>query len=157
MIVRAAMSTDGAAVAAIWNAEIRDGISTFTTAEKTDVAVKAAIAEGVFMVAEDAGAVVGFGTYAQFRGGPGYRFTMEHSVYVRPDACGRGVGRLLMQALQAEARVRGVHVLVAAISGENKAAICFHESLGFSHVGRLPEVGRKFDRWMDAVLMQKML
>lgn len=157
MIVRAAGLADSAAVAAIWNVEIREGISTFTTAEKTTAAVETAMSDGVFLVAEDAGVVIGFASYAQFRGGPGYRFTMEHSVYLRADACGRGVGRVLMEALQAEARVRGVHALVAVISGENEPAISFHETLGFSHVGRLPEVGRKFDRWMDAVLMQKML
>ncbi|KPA22119.1 N-acyltransferase YncA [Shimia sp. SK013] len=159
MILRTAQSGDVAAVAAIWNREIRDGVSTFTTAEKSEAALVAEIAArgDAFMVAEEADEVLGFATFFQFRGGPGYAQTMEYTIHLDPSARGRGVGRQLLAALEDRARGAGVHVLVAGISGENTAGLGFHEKMGFSQVARMPEVGRKFGRWMDLVLMQKML
>lgn len=158
MILRDATAADARAIAAIWNREIRDGVSTFNTIEKELSALKAAIAsEAVFLVAVDAGAVVGFATFGLFRGGPGYANTMEHTIYLAQAARGKGVGQALMTRLEDEAKARGVHVLVAGVGGENSGGIAFHKAIGFAEVGRLPEVGRKFDRWMDLVLLQKLL
>ncbi len=158
MILRDATMADAEAIAAIWNREIRDGVSTFNTIEKELGALKAAIAsEVVFLVAEDAGAVVGFATFGPFRGGPGYALTMEHTIYLAENARGKGVGRALMARLEVEAKARGVHVLVAGVGGENSGGIAFHKAMGFVEVARMPEVGRKFDRWMDLVLLQKLL
>jgi phosphinothricin acetyltransferase len=158
VILRDATSADAGAIAAIWNREIRDGVSTFNTVEKELGALKAAIAsEAVYVVAEEDGEVVGFATFGPFRGGPGYVHTMEHTIYLAEAARGKGVGRELMAALEAEARDRGVHVLVAGVGGENSAGIAFHKAMGFVEVGRMPEVGRKFERWMGLVLLQKRL
>ncbi len=158
MILRDATAADAEAIAAIWNREIRDGVSTFNTIEKELGAIKGAIAsEVVFLVAEDAGAVVGFATFGPFRGGPGYALTMEHTIYLAETARGTGIGRALMTRLETEAKARGVHVLVAGVGGENSGGIAFHKAMGFAEVGRMPEVGRKFDRWMDLVLLQKLL
>lgn len=158
MILRDATAADAEAIAAIWNREIRDGVSTFNTNEKELGAIKAAIAsEVVFLVAEDAGAVVGFATFGLFRGGPGYALTMEHTIYLAENARGTGIGQALMTKLEIEAKARGVHVLVAGVGGENSGGIAFHKAIGFVEVGRMPEVGRKFDRWMDLVLLQKLL
>jgi len=158
VILRAATAADAGAIAAIWNREIRDGVSTFNTVEKELGALKAAIAsEGVFLVAEEASEVVGFATFGPFRGGPGYAQTMEHTVYLAESARGKGAGRALMAALETAAKERGVHVLVAGVGGENSAGIAFHKAMGFAEVGRMPEVGRKFERWMDLVLLQKRL
>lgn len=158
MILRDATAADAEAIAAIWNREIRDGVSTFNTIEKELGAIKAATAsEVVFLVAEDVGAVVGFATFGPFRGGPGYAQTMEHTIYLAEAARGMGVGRALMTRLETEAKARGVHVLVAGVGGENSGGIAFHKAMGFVEVGRMPEVGRKFDRWMDLVLLQKLL
>jgi len=112
------------------------------------------------LVADD-GEVIGYAQWAAFRGGDqrwsGYRHTVEHSIHVDRRYHRRGVGRLLLDALIARARAANVHVLVAGIDSSNETSIAFHESFGFSEVARMPEVGRKFDRWLDLVLMQKIL
>lgn len=104
--------------------------------------------------------VVGFAAYGHFRGAgmwPGYRFTVEHTIHIREDQWGRSVGRVLLEALMTRARTNGMHVMVGAVDGANTASIEFHRRMGFTEVGRMPEVGRKFDRWLDLVLMQRIL
>lgn len=110
------------------------------------------------VVAEADGVVVGYATWTGFRGGdrfPGYRQTVEHTIHVDSEQHGRGVGRALLEALVTEARRRALHVMVGAIDSENTGSLAFHEALGFIEVGRMPEVGRKFDRWLDLVLVQR--
>ncbi len=112
------------------------------------------------LVAEVAGKVVGFTAYGSFRGSgkwPGYRHTVEHTVHVHEHYWGRGLGRSLLEALIERARANAVHVMVAAVDGANTDSIAFHERLGFATVARMPEVGRKFDRWLELVLMQRVL
>jgi phosphinothricin acetyltransferase len=112
------------------------------------------------LVADDDGEVVGFAAYGHFHGAgvwPGYRFTVEHTIHVRESHWGGGLGRRLLTALVERAREAGLHVMVGAVDGDNAASIRFHESLGFTEVARMPEVGRKFDRWLDLVLMQRIL
>ena len=106
------------------------------------------------LVAEVDGAVAGYVTYSAFRPHEGYRHTVEHSVYVVPAFRGRGIARTLMDALVAHARTAGMHVMMAGICSSNTGSIALHERLGFVTVGVLPEVGRKFDRWLDLTLMQ---
>ncbi|MCA0905336.1 N-acetyltransferase family protein [Ruegeria marisrubri] len=159
MIIRPAMGKDAPAIARITNAIIRESLITFTTDERSTTQItKDITARGTgFLIAEHDGQVVGFATYAPFRAGPGYAQTREHSIQLSPDARGKGVGRALMQALEAAARTDGVHVLVAGISSANPGAVAFHAALGFSQVGRMPEVGFKWGQWLDLVLMQKIL
>ena len=112
------------------------------------------------LAAEVAGKVVGFTAYGSFRGSgkwPGYRHTVEHTIHVHEDCWGRGIGRSLLEALIELARASGVHVMVAAVDGANTESIAFHQRLGFRTVARMPEVGRKFDRWLDLVLMQRII
>lgn len=112
------------------------------------------------VVGEVDGAVVGYATWTGFRGGdrlPGYRLTVEHTVHVAAAAHGRGVGRALVDELVGEARRRGLHVMVGAIDSANTGSLAFHRALGFVEVGRMPEVGRKFDRWLDLVLVQRIV
>lgn len=111
------------------------------------------------LVAETAeGRVVGYTTWTWFRGGPrfpGYATTRELTIHVDGDHHGQGVGRTLIDALVDRARREGIHVLVAGVDADNAASIAFHERLGFTQVARMPEVGRKFDRWLDLVLLQR--
>jgi phosphinothricin acetyltransferase len=112
------------------------------------------------VVAVDGGAVIGFAAYGGFRDTtlwPGYRFTVESSVHVVEGHHGRGVGRALMTALVEHAAAAGLHVMVAAVDGENAGSVEFHRAIGFVEVGRMPEIGRKFGRWLDLVLLQRVL
>ncbi|UWU25667.1 GNAT family N-acetyltransferase (plasmid) [Rhizobium sp. CB3060] len=106
------------------------------------------------LVAERQGEVVGYATYGVWRVIEGFRQTMEHSVYVRSDRKGGGIGSALMQALISEARARHIHVLVACIEAENLGSIKLHEKLGFKTVGRFGQVGQKFGRWLDLLCME---
>ncbi|WP_425037536.1 N-acetyltransferase family protein [Primorskyibacter sp. S187A] len=159
MIVRQARVADAAAIAALINPVVRDTSITFTTEEKNPESLAQAIdAPGSsYHVVELHGQVVGYACYFPFRNGPGYAHTKEHSIVLAPEARGHGAGRALMAALEAHARGAGVHSLFAGVSGENPAGVAFHASIGFQEIGRLPQVGRKFDRWMDLILMQKFL
>ena len=108
---------------------------------------------------EDAqGQLLGFCSWGSFRAYPAYKYTVEHSVYVHPQHRGRGLGRQLMHLLIEEARRRGdIHVIVGAIDAANAGSIALHKNLGFEHVGQMPQVGFKFGRWLDLVLMQRIL
>jgi phosphinothricin acetyltransferase len=161
-MIRAARAGDAAGIVAIWNPVIRDTIVTFNSVEKTEGEVVALIAEKeaagfVFLVAEAEGAVVGLATYGQFRGGFGYRKTVEHTIVLGPEARGRGFGRALLAEIEGHARASGHHSIWAGVSGENEDGAAFHARMGYEFVAKLSEVGRKFERWHDLVLMQKRL
>jgi phosphinothricin acetyltransferase len=107
------------------------------------------------LVAVNESGVQGFSTFGDFRAWPGYRFTVEHSVHVRADCRGQGVGRELVRALFPRAEALGKHVMIAGVDAANDASIRFHERLGFEKTGHLREVGHKFDRWLDLVFLQR--
>jgi phosphinothricin acetyltransferase len=100
---------------------------------------------------------VGFASFGDFRPFPGYRHTVENSVYVDERHHRLGVGRSLLAALIERATALDKHVMIAGIEAANAASINLHASLGFVEVGRMPEVGCKFGRWLDLVFMQKRL
>ena len=161
MIIRPALPADIPAILDLWNPFIRDTMVTFSSEEKTadslsDMIAARRRAGQEFFLAED-GALLGIATYAQFRGGNGYAHAMEHTIILSPEAKGKGVGRALMTHLENHARAGGAHTLFAGVSSGNPDGVAFHEKIGFTVVARIPEVGRKFDRWWDLVLMQKML
>ena len=159
--IRPAETGDADAIAAIWNQIIAGTDKTFNSVETMASDIAALLEEKKreghpFLVAE-AGPVAGFATYGQFRPSIGYVRTMEHTIVLDAGARRRGIGRKLMEAIEAHAARSGVHSLIAGISGTNRDAISFHRSLGYEEVGRLREVGRKLNRWHDLVLMQKLL
>jgi phosphinothricin acetyltransferase len=158
-------SDDLPAVAAILNALLETTTyewseTPHTATERADWFVEHRAAGRPALVAEDAGEVVGCASYGDFRDStrwPGYRPTVEHSIHVRQDHWGRGIGRVLVEALIDRARAEGRRVMVAGIDASNVDSIRFHERLGFFEVARMPELGEKFGRRLDLVLMQRML
>ena len=156
MNIRPATISDAPAIAAIWNHYIRNTTVTFLPDEKSVEDAEKMIAADVCLVADDAG-VQGFARYFQFRGGRGYFHTVEHTVLLAPGVDGRGYGRALMRELMTHATKAGKHSMWAGVSGENADGVAFHAALGFAEVARLPEVGFKYGRWIDLVLMQKRL
>lgn len=152
-----AVATDAPQIAEFWNPIIRNTHVTFATTEKSINDLVAMIEGRPFFVAKDGDQVLGFATYGQFRGGNGYAYAMEHTIILAPPACGRGVGRALMVAIENHARDAGAHTMIAAVSAENPDGIGFHAKLGYKDVARIPEVGRKFDMWLELVIMQKIL
>ncbi|NER62343.1 N-acetyltransferase [Pseudomonas sp. MAFF212428] len=111
----------------------------------------------VLVAVNDAGEVLGYASFGDWRPFEGFRHTVEHSVYIRSDQRGQGLGPLLMAALIERARGCGKHVMVAAIESGNAASIRLHERLGFTLNGQMPQVGVKFGRWLDLTFMQLML
>lgn len=155
-MIRAAKLSDAPQIAAIWNHAIRETTITFNPVEKSDDEVAALTAQDC-LVWKEQDQILGFARYFQFRGGEGYRFTVEHTIMLHADGHGQGGGRLLMAALFAHAKAAGLHSMFAGCSAENESAVNFHARLGFAKVATLPEVGFKFGRWIDLILMQKTL
>lgn len=162
-IVPADEARHARAMLAIFNHEIRHSTALYEDEPRTlDTMAEwfAGKASGDWpvLVAEDeAGQLLGFASYGTFRAYPSFAQTVEHSVYVAPAARRRGVARTLMQDLIAQAREERLHVMVGAIDAENHPSLALHAALGFETVGHLRETGRKFDRWLDLVLVQRVL
>jgi L-amino acid N-acyltransferase len=159
-IIRDAIGNDLDSIVAIYNDVIASSTAVYTdrpaTVEDRRAWMDARRTSGFpILVAIDESDVVGFASFGEWRGAwPGYIYTVEHSVHVRADRRGRGVGHLLVGALKARATQLRKHVMIGGIDAANEASIRFHERLGFVPVAHFREVGRKFDRWLDLVFMQ---
>jgi phosphinothricin acetyltransferase len=103
------------------------------------------------------GQLMGFGSYGTFRAWPGYKYTVEHSIYVAREFRGRGLGRLLLQEIIENARKQNYHVLVGAIDSQNTVSIKLHEEFGFHRAGTIRQAGFKFGRWLDLEFYQLIL
>jgi len=161
-MMRPAEAADLPALMAIWNPLIRDTLVTFTTDQKSLPDMEKMLSEKSalalpFLVAERQGTVAGFATYGAFRPGPGYRFTAEHSIILGEAAHGCGIGRALLTQLERHAHIHGIHSMIAGVSSGNAQGRAFHLAMGYAETTILPEVGHKFGRWWDLVLMQKFL
>ncbi|CAB3749723.1 GNAT family N-acetyltransferase [Paraburkholderia humisilvae] len=108
----------------------------------------------VLVALDGRGAVIGYASFSDWRAFDGYRHTVEHSVYVRSDQRGKGIGEALMQKLIGRAQSIGKHVMIAGIDANNAGSIRLHAKLGFEQVGHLKEVGQKFGAWLDLAFMQ---
>jgi phosphinothricin acetyltransferase len=111
----------------------------------------------VIGIEDDAGTLVGFGSYGSFRAWPAYKYTVEHSIYVDTRFRGQGHGRVLLEALVAAASKQDYHVMVGGIDASNAVSIRLHESLGFTHCGTVKQAGFKFGRWLDLAFYQRIL
>jgi phosphinothricin acetyltransferase len=101
--------------------------------------------------------IAGFGTYGTFRFKEGYKYTVEHSVYVAVKYQGKGLGKLLLTELIAIATKQKLHTMIAVIDAENQSSVEFHKQFGFETVGIIKESAYKFDKWLDTVFMQLIL
>jgi L-amino acid N-acyltransferase YncA len=101
--------------------------------------------------------VLGFASFGDFRAWPCYRYSVEHTLHVRREQRGRGLGGRLLEALIPRAAAIGKHVLIAGIDAENEVSMKLHRRMGFEPVAHFREVGRKFDRWLDLIFMQRFL
>lgn len=134
---------------AIWNETRVDGAN-----RRAWLADRQRAGYPVLVAVDDDSGVAGYASFGDWRAWDGYRHTVEHSVYVRADRRGDGIGEALMLALIERARASGKHVMVAAIEAGNAGSIRLHEKLGFERVGHLKEVGAKFGGWLDLAFLQ---
>jgi L-amino acid N-acyltransferase len=159
--LRLARPDDAEATRTIYNQEVTGSTVTFDlvprSLEEQRDWLEARSGALAVVVAESDGEIVGFAALSPYRSRPAYSTTVEDSVYVRGDQRGTGVGRALLAELVEVAAARGFHTMMARIVGGHDASIGLHRSLGFELVGVEKEVGRKFGRWLDVALMQRML
>ncbi len=111
----------------------------------------------VIGIENEAGELMGFGSYGTFRAWPAYKYTIEHSLYVDNRFRGRGVGKALLTALVEAASRQDYHVMVGGIDASNAVSIRLHEKLGFTHCGTVKQSGFKFGRWLDLAFYQRIL
>jgi phosphinothricin acetyltransferase len=163
VVVRSRLARDLPAITEIYAREVRLGTASFEL-EAPDLAEMqrraATIAAGhyPYLVAELDAEVAGYAYASIYRSRPGYRFTVENSVYIRPELRGRGIGGQLLRALVAAAGARGFRQMIAVIGDSaNVASIRLHEQAGFHLVGVHANVGWKNGRWLDTVMMQRAL
>lgn len=109
------------------------------------------------LVATSGGKVVGYAYVVLFRKRPAYRFTVKHSIYVHHEHLGRGIGRMLIQALIDACAAAGFRQMIGYIDAENAASLALHERFGFARVGLLPGVAYRYGRWSDSVMVQRSL
>ncbi|WP_165355215.1 GNAT family N-acetyltransferase [Nocardioides oleivorans] len=158
MDIRRALPADLPTVFGIYAREAREGHATFDHEPRPmELWEDKLAADDHFLVAEHEGAVVGYATSSPFRPKPAYRHTRETTVYVAPGQQGRGVGRALYDDLLTRLVGDGVHLVVAAVALPNPGSLALHRACGFEEVGVMREVGRKHDRWIDVVFLQKVL
>lgn len=162
METRPAIESDLPAIAAIYNHEILTSTSVYTDEPQTLeqrrewFTAKKDAGMPVFVL-EDGDGVAGFGTYGRFRNFTGYRFCVEHSIYIAEAKRRLGYGKLLLATLIEAASDQGMHTMIAGVDGRNEGSIRLHLAFGFSQVGYLQEVGHKFNQWLDLVFLQKIL
>ena len=160
--IRDADSTHLDAMRAIYNDVLVSSTAIFSDVERSPAEQARWFADRCaqgwpVIVAWDGTTLLGYATYGSFRSWPGYRHTVENSVYVARAARGKGIGHLLLNALLERARSQKLHAVIAGIDGDNAASMRLHEKVGFTKVGQLRQVGRKFDRWLDLVFYERVL
>ncbi len=163
MHIRPATLTDIPAITRIYGHAVAHGTASFEYEPPSEAEMARrmqALAERDFpyFVAEVDGVLAGYAYAGPYHARPGYRFTLEDSVYIAPDMQRRGAGRALLAAVIEAAEARGCRQLIAIVGdSEHAASIALHAALGFYYVGTLANVGFKFGRWLDSVLMQRAL
>lgn len=162
-MIRPSRDEDIVSITAIYAHHVLNGTGTFEIDPPSvaDMTVRRAdvLSKGLpYIVAEDAGQVIGYAYCTWFKPRPAYRFSAEDSIYLAPGVHGKGIGRALLAELAAQAERVGIRKLIAVIGdSSNAGSVGVHRSLGFKHAGILKSCGWKFDQWLDVVLMEKAL
>jgi L-amino acid N-acyltransferase YncA len=161
MTIRAATESDLTAIAAIYGHEARTGISTFDTEPRSIEQWRDRLASTArgdhLLVATNDETILGYAASSGYRPHPCYATTREASIYLTPDAQGQGLGRQMYDDLLGWLLADGMHTVVAAVALPNPGSLALHRACGFDEVGVMREVGRKFDRWIDVLWLQKQL
>ena len=162
MELRSATPDDAEATRLIYNLEVETSTVTFDLRPRSAAEQRAWLAERsgaltALVAVDDEGEVAGFASISPFRDRPGYSTSVEDSVYVHRSHQGQGVGRLLLGGIVEAARASGFHAVFARIVAGHEASIALHAGRGFEIVGTEREVGRKFGRWLDVVVMERLL
>ncbi|TSE34627.1 GNAT family N-acetyltransferase [Tepidimonas charontis] len=163
LLIRPSRDEDLPAITALYGHHVQHGTGTFETEppSETEMAARRAdvLRKGLpWLVAERAGRVLGFAYGNWFKPRPAYRYSVEDSIYIAPDALGQGMGRALLAELLVQLEQRGIRKVMAVIGDSaNAGSIGLHTALGFEHVGTVRSCGWKFGRWLDIVLMEKTL
>jgi L-amino acid N-acyltransferase YncA len=163
LTIRPSADADVKDVTAIYAHHVLHGTGTFETVPPTeaDMAARRAdvLGKGLpYLVAEEGGQVLGFAYCQWFKPRPAYRFSAEDSIYLHPDARGKGLGKQLLAELARQAEAAGIRKLIAVIGDSgNAGSVGVHRSLGFTQVGIFQSCGWKFGRWLDIVLMEKFI
>jgi L-amino acid N-acyltransferase YncA len=162
-LIRPSIDADLPAITAIYSHHVLHGTGTFETEPPSlaDMSTRRADVLGKnlpYLVLEEAGKVLGFGYGNWFKPRPAYRFSVEDSIYLAPEAAGKGLGKLLLTELCAQLERRGIRKVMAVIGdSSNGGSVGVHRALGFSQIGVVQSCGWKFGRWLDIVLMEKTL
>jgi phosphinothricin acetyltransferase len=160
--VRLATRDDAEAICSIYNPFVTGSTVTFdmvprSMEDQLQWLDEHSGAHPAVVAVDDGGVVRGFASVSPYRSRPAYRTTVEDSVYVQPGVQGRGVGRLLLTEIVTVAEAHGFHAVMARIVDGHEASIALHRSCGFTLVGVERQVGRKFGRWLDVALMQRIV
>lgn len=161
-LIRPSRDEDLAAITRIYAHHVLHGTGTFETTPPTEAEMAQRRADVLgkglpwLVLEEDGGAVIGYAYGNWFKPRPAYRFSVEDSIYLAPEAAGRGLGRLLLAELVAVLERAGIRKVMAVIGdSDNAGSVGVHRALGFSHIGTVKACGWKFGRWLDIVLMER--
>ena len=163
ILIRPAAASDLAAITRIYADAVRHGTASFEIDPPDQDEMMRRFAELAgggfpYLVAQQAGTVVGYAYAGPYRTRPAYRFTVEDSIYLAATARRRGIGRALLDRLIQDAQAHGFRQMIAVIGDSDQpASIALHAAAGFRRIGTLAAVGFKLDRWLDCVLMQRAL
>lgn len=162
-VVECSLAEHGEQILDIFNEAIANSTALYDYKPRTSASMqgwfegKAAAGYPVIGLVSDSGSLLGFSTFGAFRPQPAYKYTVEHSVYVRKDQRGNGFGKHLLELIVAAAIERDLHAVVGVIDAKNAASIKLHEQLGFALVGKMPQIGFKFGEWLDVLIYQRTL
>jgi L-amino acid N-acyltransferase YncA len=160
-MLRICTPSDAGQICEIYNHYVRETVVTFEESPVSEANMAQRITDVTlrlpWLVWETDGAIVGYAYAAPWKARAAYRHSVESSVYLAPQATGRGLGSQLYAALIAELRQRGLHCVIGGAALPNPASVSLHEKLGFRKVAEFPQVGFKFGRWVNVAYWELML